>query len=86
MLTDSNLIGAKTALFIFQAEILTGIPIKCVDDAKHLLPVLLDKGCGCVIVTMGSNGSVFATQNNKTPCHVPTDKVNPVDTTVSATV
>jgi len=59
------------------------MPVNCIDDAKHILPLLLDKGCGCVVITMGSQGSVFATQEYKSACHITTDKVDPVDTTVS---
>ncbi|CAB3990755.1 ribokinase [Paramuricea clavata] len=64
-----------------EAEILTGVPISCVEDAFYALPVLLDRGAAKVVITLGENGSVVATREDPTPRHVPSKEVKPLDTT-----
>ena len=66
-----------------QAEILTGLSIKSIDDAKRAVPALLDRGCRRVIITLGGQGSVYASQGDTCPVHVPADVVEPLDSTVS---
>ncbi|XP_069693445.1 ribokinase isoform X2 [Periplaneta americana] len=64
-----------------EAEILTGLPVRTVEDAKLALSKLLDRGCKVVIITLGASGSVFASHEDRTPIHVPTQHVKPIDTT-----
>ncbi|KAJ8308715.1 hypothetical protein KUTeg_013589 [Tegillarca granosa] len=66
-----------------EAEILSGVPVKCIKDAEKAIEIFLEKGCKTVIITMGELGAVFASQENKTPVHVPATPVTAVDTTVS---
>ena len=69
--------------FPIQAELLTGLPVKTVDDAEKAVIMLLDRGAGRVVVTLGRKGSVIGTQENPMPKHIPIKPANPVDTTVS---
>jgi len=43
----------------------------------------LDKGCGVVIVTLGAQGCVYLTQEERKPVHIPVEKVQAIDSTVS---
>lgn len=52
-----------------EAEILTGVPIRSVDDARRAADVLLEKGVGTAIVTLGENGALF--HNREQSTHVP---------------
>ena len=52
-----------------------------VEEGRTAVKSLLSKGCGCVVLTMGGSGVVF-TDNGKI-IHVPAEKVDVVDTTVS---
>ena len=45
--------------------------------------MLLDRGAGRVVVTLGKRGSVIGTQENPIPKHIPITPADPVDTTVS---
>lgn len=56
-----------------------------IDDAKDAIAKLQSLGCRTVIITMGENGAVFATQDDPTPIHIPAPSVTPVDTTVCMT-
>lgn len=64
-----------------EAEILTRLPVTNVDEAKKAALVLLEKGCQKVIITLGKDGAVLATAENKTTEHIPVEPVTPVDTT-----
>ncbi|PNF17811.1 Ribokinase [Cryptotermes secundus] len=64
-----------------EAEVLTGMAVQSVDEAKVAVGLLLDKGCKQVIITLGASGAVFASQGNLTPVHVPTKTVKSVDST-----
>lgn len=44
---------------------------------------LLELGCSLAIITLGSDGSVFASNEDNRPDWVGTNKVNAIDTTVS---
>jgi fructose-1-phosphate kinase PfkB-like protein len=55
--------------------------VKTVEDAKGAALELLDRGCGCVVVTMGEQGSVFVNAS-RNPVYIPAKKVNQVDSTV----
>ncbi|KAK2175413.1 hypothetical protein NP493_734g02052 [Ridgeia piscesae] len=64
-----------------EAEMLTGEPVKSVEDAKKAVLSLLDMGCRAAIVTLGDQGAVLATATDRLPQHVPARKVKAVDTT-----
>lgn len=64
-----------------ETELLTGLSVSSVEEAKKASLVLLDKGCKTAIITMGGEGAVYATAEARTPLHVPVDAVTPVDTT-----
>jgi len=69
-----------------ESEIITGLTVTSVDEAKAVTSILLDRGCRTVIVTLGAQGTVFATVDQTEAVHIPTRHVEAVDTTVSATV
>jgi len=58
-----------------EAEILSGIPVHNLDDARKCAQKLLDDGLNRVIITLGANGALFGDQ------HVAPFAVEPVDTT-----
>ena len=62
-----------------EAEIITGIKINSPEDAKAAAKWLLDKGIKYAIVTLGSQGVVYNSENEI--IHKPAKKVNVVDTT-----
>ena len=57
--------------------------MKTIDDAEKAVIMLLDRGAGRVVVTLGKRGSVIGTQENPIPKHIPITPADPVDTTVS---
>ena len=64
-----------------EATITTGVDVKTIDDGKKSCRVLLERGCGSVILTMGSNGAIY--MDSTVHFHVAVqEKVTPVDTTV----
>ncbi len=65
-----------------EAEIMTGgMPVTTLDEMKAACKALL-KHCPTIIVTIGSQGAIYASRDNPDPVHVPTGKVdNVVDTT-----
>jgi ribokinase len=62
-----------------EAEIITGMPVKSVDDAKKCAEFLLHKGMQRVVITLGERGSLVAGSDGVE--HVPAFKVQAVDTT-----
>lgn len=64
-----------------EAEILTGVEVANVEDAKKAGSRLLEKGCTSVIVTLGAEGTLLMTQGQRAPLHIPTKNVKAVDTT-----
>ena len=62
-----------------EAEAITGMPVKNVDDAKRCAAVLLAAGIGRVIITLGANGSLLAGPDGME--HVPPFSVKTVDST-----
>ncbi|XP_072031362.1 ribokinase-like [Amphiura filiformis] len=64
-----------------ETEILTGLPVTNIDEAKTAAIKLIELGCTKVIITMGGNGAVLITSDNSNPVHITTQKVTPVDTT-----
>ena len=62
-----------------EAEGILGAPVKTVEDAKRCAEQFLGGGIRRVIVTLGANGSLFASREG---CeHVPAFKVESVDST-----
>jgi len=66
-----------------EAEQLTGLSVKSVEEAQAALWVLLDRGCSTAIITLGPMGAVFVTRAERVTHHVPT---TPVTTVVDTTV
>ena len=58
-----------------EAEILSGMPVRNLDDARKCARKLLEGGLSRVIITLGANGALFGDQ------HVAPFAVEPVDTT-----
>ncbi len=61
-----------------ELEILTGISVVTVDDAKRAINKLINIGVKCVIATMGKNGALIGSVDGF--IHVPGYKVDAVDT------
>lgn len=64
-----------------ELSLLSGVPVKDAASAEKAARVLLERGAQSVIVTLGGNGSLIV--NNKTTKHVPSFKVEVVDTTAA---
>ncbi|XP_053289815.1 ribokinase [Pleuronectes platessa] len=64
-----------------EAELLTGSSVTNVEEAHQAGKELLKRGCGSVIVTLGSQGCVVLKAQESTPKHVPTTAITAVDTT-----
>lgn len=62
-----------------EAEAITGLPVKSVDDAKRCAEKLLKGGIRRVIITLGSKGSLLASAEGSE--HVPPFAVNAIDST-----
>lgn len=62
-----------------EASVLSGVPIASLADAEKAAQVILDKGVGNVIITMGSQGAYF--KNAEESFLVPALPVAAVDTT-----
>lgn len=64
-----------------EAELLTGLSVSNVDQAHQAGQQLLSRGCGSVIVTLGSQGCVVVQAQGAAPIHIPTPAVTALDTT-----
>ncbi|MBO6774146.1 MAG: ribokinase [Marinibacterium sp.] len=64
-----------------EAEGLTGIAVKTVDDAIRAAEALRAEGVGTAIITLGENGALF---HDGTPVHVPAFNAGPVVETTGA--
>ncbi|MCD6571597.1 MAG: ribokinase [Deltaproteobacteria bacterium] len=62
-----------------EASILSGVQINTVEDAKKAAYVLMDKGVGNMIITLGSKGALVVTAS--TEKFIESRKVHVVDTT-----
>lgn len=62
---------------------MTGVEPLTLINAQDALDKLFIQGCKIVIITLGSTGSVFATEKQKKMIHIPVEIVKPIDTTVS---
>lgn len=63
-----------------EAELLTGKTIESIEDAKALV-VEIAKQAKSAVITLGADGAVFADQTNSVATHLPSEKVEVVDTT-----
>src|SRR6266516_3953746 len=62
-----------------EAESITGMPVRNVDDAKKCAAKLLGDGIGRVIITLGANGSLLASRDGME--HLPAFTVKSLDST-----
>jgi len=62
-----------------EAEAITGLPVRNLDDARRSAEKLLASGIGRVIVTLGANGSLLAGREGME--HIPAFHVKSVDST-----
>lgn len=62
-----------------EAQILTGVEVRTLEDAQHAANVFLEKGVKNVVITMGALGA-FATDGKKSEL-LPRLNVNAIDTT-----
>ncbi len=62
-----------------EAETITGMPVRNLEDAKKCAEKLLSGGIRRVIITLGSNGSLLAGRDGQE--HVPAFRVKSVDST-----
>ncbi|MBJ3764262.1 ribokinase [Maribius pontilimi] len=65
-----------------EAEILTGIAVASVDDAKRAADALLDRGVGAAIITLGENGALY--RDRDTTLHVAAIRAGAVVETTGA--
>ncbi|KAK9305986.1 hypothetical protein QLX08_003216 [Tetragonisca angustula] len=64
-----------------EMEVITGVQLQGSSSMQQAIVKLLDKGCNTVIVTLGEQGAVYASQEDRTIKKVGTTRVQPVDTT-----
>lgn len=61
-----------------EAEALSGMPVRDIEEARACARRLIDSGLRRVIVTLGANGALFAGAQSME--HAPAHRVEPVDT------
>jgi ribokinase len=62
-----------------EAELITGLPVQTIEQAKACAQALLNVGFGKVVLTLGSRGAVLADVTGQT--HLPAFQVSALDTT-----
>jgi ribokinase len=62
-----------------ETELLTGLPVATVEEAETAARVLLERGAGVVILTLGERGSLLI--NSDEVVHVPATPVKALDST-----
>jgi ribokinase len=62
-----------------EAESITGIPVRNVEEAKKCAEKLLSGGIRRIIITLGANGSLLASRDGME--HIPAFTVNSIDST-----
>jgi ribokinase len=67
-----------------EAEVLSGIKVADIDSAKSAAAAIRDKGVKNVIITLGDNGALVLSDGTYT--HIPSVKVNAIDTTAAGDV
>ena len=65
-----------------EAEGITGVPVNSLQDAENAADVLLSKGVGAALITLGENGVYF--KNSETSAHIPAIVAGPVLETTGA--
>lgn len=65
-----------------EAEALTGVPVMSVDDARAAGDILLGRGVGSVLITLGERGALLHTKSSSE--HVPAMTLGPVVETTGA--
>ena len=65
-----------------EAEGITGVPVNSLQDAENAADVLLSKGVGAALITLGENGVYF--KNSETSAHIPAIAAGPVLETTGA--
>ncbi|KAI7690503.1 Ribokinase [Sarcoptes scabiei] len=65
-----------------EAKLMTKLRVDTIDDCRIACKMILDKGCGSVILTMGNNGALYVNRNQTIHIPVP-HQIEPIDTTVS---
>ncbi|PBC29603.1 ribokinase [Apis cerana] len=64
-----------------EAEVTSGISFDGKASIEHIMNKLLDLGCNTVIITLGKQGAIYASQKDRTVKKVLTATVQPMDTT-----
>ncbi|XP_022333290.2 ribokinase-like [Crassostrea virginica] len=64
-----------------EAEIITNIQVPGIKEAKTAAKAILSKGCEVAVVTLGENGAVVISKGEDQAVHIPTPKVQAMDTT-----
>ncbi len=62
-----------------EAELLTGVPVHTLDDARLAASILLERGARAALITLGAQGCLYVTADQE--AHVPAPIVTAVDTT-----
>jgi ribokinase len=62
-----------------ETELLTGMSVQSLEEAENAARVLIERGAGVVILTLGERGSLLVT--GETTEHVPVEPVKALDTT-----
>lgn len=80
---DERLLKLPTIFCVNETEavIFTKFPIDDLNGAADAVTALLKKGCKSVILTLGRYGSLYASQQEPTPIHIPCSKVICVSST-----
>ena len=65
-----------------EAEILTGAPVTSIDEARSAADLILARGVGSAVITLGSQGALFHTADRSV--HVPAISAGPVVETTGA--
>ncbi|XP_050573182.1 ribokinase-like [Bombus affinis] len=64
-----------------EAEFMSGVQLQGPSSIQQAVEKFLDKGCNIVIITLGEQGAVYASQSDRVIKKVCTTRVQPVDTT-----
>lgn len=62
-----------------EAELVTGIPVHTLDDARLAAEVILQHGAKAALITLGPRGSLYVSAEEE--AHIPAPQVSAVDTT-----
>lgn len=65
-----------------ETELMTGVPVKTLDDARRAADVFLDKGVGTAVITLGERGALICSADGAT--HIPALDAGPVTETTGA--